>query len=73
MYYLIFNTYGEYPHIVDDIDKFYIDNEMLHAHSITKGNINLWREAWDVLHLTYYPFEDYIFNQEAKNGKNQIY
>jgi len=68
MYYLIFNTYGEYPHIVDDIDEFYIDNEMLHAHSITKGNINLWREAWDVLHLTYYSFEDYIFNQEVKNN-----
>lgn len=69
MYYLFYNNYGEYPHIISDIDMFYVDKEMLHAHSVSFGDIKLWREAWDVLHLTYYSFEDYILNQEVKNGK----
>lgn len=74
MFYLIYNNYGEYPHIVDDIDNFYIDNEMLHAHSITKGDINLWRESWDVIHLAYYSYDDYLINKEIyDNGKNQIH
>lgn len=68
MFYLIYNKYGEYPHIVDDVNDFIIDKEMLYAHSISRGDIRLWREAWDVLHLNYYSFEDYMFNQEVKNN-----
>lgn len=69
MYYLFYNNYGEYPHIISDIDAFSMDKEMLRVHSVSSGEIKIWREAWDILHLTYYSFEDYKFNQEVKNGK----
>lgn len=65
MFYLIYNKYGDYPHIVDDVDDFIIDEEMLHAHSLSRGNINLWREAWDIVQLTYYSYSDYLINKEG--------
>lgn len=73
MFYLFYSSYGECPHFIDDIDNFYIDEGMLRAHSVSSGNVNICLTAWDVLHLTYYPFEDYMLNQEVKNGKNQVH
>ena len=73
MYYLVYNNYGECPRIIDDVDMFHIDEEMIHVHSVTCGDINLRREAWDIVHLMYYTIEDYMLNQEVKNGKNKVY
>ena len=68
MYYLFYSNYGEYPQIINDIDKFYIDDDMLHVHSISRGYIDIRREAWNIIHITYYHKEDYILNQEVKNN-----
>lgn len=73
MYYLIYNNYGECPHIIDDIDSFYIDTDVISVHSVSLGDIDIMREAWNIIHLTYYHKEDYIFNQEVNNGKNQVH
>ena len=70
MFYLIYNNYGEYPHIIDDVDDFIIDEEMLCVHSLGQGDIRVWRAEWDIVHLTYYSYEDYLLNRRLKNGKN---
>lgn len=73
MFYLIYNNYGECPHFIDDIDNFYIDDVMLRLHSVSSGDISICLTAWNNIHLTYYSYDDYMLNQEVKNGKNQIH